>query len=102
MIKYRIVVYTDYRNADGYYYKTIFESEYYQECVDKYNSLKEAIEQEYKMTLRSSDLYDKDTCTNKHYFQLEMLSQQFEHGEWRGLATSVKGALEKYIGEYHF
>lgn len=102
MIKYRIEVYTDYKNSEGNYRKSIFETEYYQECVNKFNELKEAIKKEHEMTLNTSDLYDQNTCTYKHYFQLEMLSQQFDHGDWRGQSTSIMGSLEKYIGEYHF
>lgn len=102
MIKYRIEVYTNYQNAEGNYRKSILETEYYQEAVNKFNELNEAAKAEYDMTFSEMDLYNRDTCTYKHYFQIEMLSQQFEHGDWRGLSTVVNGGIEKFIGEYKF
>lgn len=102
MIKYRIEVYTNYQNVEGNYRKSIFETECYQEAVNKFNELNEATKAEYEMILSTNELYNHDTCTYKHYFQIEMLSQQFEHGGWRGLSTTVKGGLEKFIGEYKF
>lgn len=102
MVKYRIEVYTHYANAEGTHYKSIFETEYYQTAVDKFNEINSSAMAEYDMTYNEVDLYNYDTCTYKHFFQISLVSQDFSNGGWKGLGTIIMGGLEKFIGDYKF
>jgi hypothetical protein len=98
MRMYYTVLYTSYPLEDGTHWKKITEpTEYYSLAIKEYEEIIKNIEN--KMVYDQSEIPYNNGYYD-HHFQIELLSQDYSHGDFRGYAINEKGSLEYYIGEY--
>lgn len=98
MKKYYIKLTTHYRLEDGSYGKILTEpTEYYQEAVNQYNEIISRVKNKVVHSQRDVK-YNNGYYEN--FFRIQLISQDYSYGCFRGFANSVKGDLEIYIGKY--
>lgn len=98
MKKYYINLTTNYKLDDGTYGKVLTEpTEYYTKACSQYDGIVNKIN---NRVVYSESEVKYDNGYYEPFFKIEILSGHYDHGSFGGLANSVKGGLEIYIGKF--
>lgn len=98
MIKYYILLTTNYKLEDGTYGKVLTEPiEYYTKVCNQYDEIVNDLN---NRIVYSESEVKYDNGYYEPFFKIEMVSRHYSHGTFGGLARSVKGGLEIYIGKF--